>query len=331
MTPAIHVEGLSKTYDRPPIWMRALVRSSISEPVVALRDITFSVPEGRVLAVVGPNGAGKSTLFRILTGLTTPTSGIVSVAGFDPSVQGVAVRRAVGFMPADDRTLFLRHTCYENLDFHGRLQGMESSLRRARIDEVLDVVGLSGVRDRAGFALSTGMRARLLFARAILHSPRVLILDEPTASMDPVAAYDTLQAIQEIAAASGATTLISSHRVEEIETLRDNVLLIDQGQVVHVGNLEEVRRRWEIPQIEFTFSSSEAMTMALHRLSRLDDIELLDSERRVLTVTYGHGTGALLNALSGLLEEVVSVDEHRASLQEFLRSIAASGQGKDLR
>jgi ABC-2 type transport system ATP-binding protein len=329
MTAAVEVARLSKTYDPTPVWMRALFRSPVSAPVVALTDVSFTVPNGGVLAIVGPNGAGKSTIFRVLTGLTTPSSGTVKVAGLDPVNDGAAVRRVVGFMPADDRTLFLRHSCYENLDFHGRLQGMPTQLRRQRIDEVLDMVGLARARDSSGFALSTGMRARLQFARAILHSPRVLILDEPTGSMDPVGAYDILQAIQEIAAASGATILISSHRVEEIEALRDNVLLLDGGEVVYWGDLETVRRQWEEPQLDLVFSSPEVARGAARLVSSLDDIELLGIDQSSVTVACSQGTGAVLNALDDLLIDVVSVTEHRASLQEFLRSIATDGQSQD--
>lgn len=239
---AIDVRGLSKVYEPTPPWMRVLVRSASLVPVTALDDVTFSLAAGEICAVIGPNGAGKSTLFRILTGLTTPSAGTARVLGMDPETDAHRIRRQVGFMPAEDRTLFLRHTCRENLRFHGRLQGIEESTLKQRIDDVLDLVGLGEAKDRTGFALSSGMRSRLMLARALVHEPRVLILDEPTGAVDPIGAHEFLELIIKITAERGTATLISSHRLEEIDALRDNVLLLDRGRVVMSGSLVEFRK-----------------------------------------------------------------------------------------
>jgi ABC-2 type transport system ATP-binding protein len=239
---AINVEGLSKVYEPTPPWMRLLVRSASLVPVTALDDVTFSLAAGEICAVIGPNGAGKSTLFRILTGLTTPSAGTARVLGMDPVTDAHRIRRQVGFMPAEDRTLFLRHTCRENLRFHGRLQGIDESTLKQRIDDVLDLVGLGEAKDRTGFALSSGMRSRLMLARALVHEPKVLILDEPTGAVDPIGAHEFLELIIKITVERGTATLISSHRLEEIDALRDNVLLLDRGRVVMSGHLEEFQR-----------------------------------------------------------------------------------------
>jgi ABC-2 type transport system ATP-binding protein len=222
--------------------MRLLVRSASLVPVTALDDVTFSLAAGEICAVIGPNGAGKSTLFRILTGLTTPSAGTARVLGMDPVTDAHRIRRQVGFMPAEDRTLFLRHTCRENLRFHGRLQGIDESTLKQRIDDVLDLVGLGEAKDRTGFALSSGMRSRLMLARALVHEPKVLILDEPTGAVDPIGAHEFLELIIKITIERGTATLISSHRLEEIDALRDNVLLLDRGRVVMSGHLEEFQR-----------------------------------------------------------------------------------------
>ncbi len=122
----VSVEDVSKVYIPSPTWLRVLIRSSSKEAVTALDRVNLKVGAGEICAVVGPNGAGKSTLFRILTGLTTPSRGRALVGGLDATRQSSRVRRIVGFMPADDRSLYLRNTCVENLRFHGRLQGMDS-------------------------------------------------------------------------------------------------------------------------------------------------------------------------------------------------------------
>ncbi|NND01352.1 MAG: ABC transporter ATP-binding protein, partial [Acidimicrobiia bacterium] len=241
--PAVSITGVTKVYEPSPPLMRMLLRSSLTEPVTALDRVDLEVNKGEVCAVVGPNGAGKSTMFRILTGLTTPTAGSASVLGVDATHESHRVRRLVGFAPAEERTLLLRHTCRENLIFHGQMQGMERRRLRLRIDEVLELVGLAEEADRVGFALSTGMRARLQLARALLHAPQVLILDEPTATVDPVSAHGFLSIIQQIAHDSEVAVLISSHRLEEIAALDGRVHLIDRGRTIFDGDLGELRRR----------------------------------------------------------------------------------------
>src|SRR3970040_1759721 len=197
--PIVIIDHLRKVYEPYSRGMKLLLRTSVKEPVVAIDDISLEVRPGEVLAVLGPNGADKSTLFRVLTGLTTPTAGHASILGYDATRDSSAVRRLVGFMPAENRTLLLRHTSRENLAFHGRLQGISKRHLSERIDETLEKVGLFDARDRVGFALSSGMLARLMLARAILHEPSVLILDEPTGAVDPIGAYELLRLVQNIA------------------------------------------------------------------------------------------------------------------------------------
>ena len=233
--PLVVVDHLTKVYEPSPAWMKLLLKSSITEPVTAVADLSLEVWPGQVFAVVGPNGAGKSTLFRVLTGLITPTSGRVALAGIDVVGDARTARRHIGFMPAEDRSLNLRHTCWQNLAFHGRLQGITASKLGPRIDEVLETVGLGHVPDRTGHALSSGMRARLQLARALLHEPDILILDEPTGTIDPVGAHDLLQLVQRLADERQLAVLLSSHRLEEIDALEDNVLFINKGEVVHIS------------------------------------------------------------------------------------------------
>jgi ABC-2 type transport system ATP-binding protein len=319
-TPVVEVTSLRKVYDPSPWWMRLLLRTSTPTSVVALDDISFTVGRGRICAVLGPNGAGKSTLFRILTGLTTPTAGTARVLGLDAATDSTRVRRHVGFMPADDRSLFLRQTCVENLVFHGRLQGMPESKLRRRVGEVLELVALVGARDRVGFALSAGMRARLQLARALLHEPQVLILDEPTGSVDPVGAGELLEVVQRVTVECHLSVLISSHRLEEIETLHDYVLLMDRGRVVHAGDLDSLRRAWDQPRIEIRFTRPGACARA-GRLLRQAGVSIAAETGDVLVVTTDMGTGRLLTLLDGQLGDVGSVREHRLALRDLLETV----------
>jgi ABC-2 type transport system ATP-binding protein len=301
--------------------MRLLLRSSIRRPVVALEDFSLDVRAGQILAVVGPNGAGKSTLFRVLTGLTTPTSGRAYIAGLDVTQKSHEVRRLVGFAPADEKTLLLRNTCRENLVFHGQLQGIPKRRLTKRVNETLEFVGLGKAADRVGVALSSGMKARLQLARALLHRPQVLILDEPTSAVDPVAAYELLELIKQVVKDQNAAALISSHRLEEIEALHNDVVLLDEGLIKYRGNLDTLRSIWEEPRLEITFHAEAECLRAYNQLQRIPDVEVIRAEGTTLTVATSIGLGRLFAHANGELSGVQSIQELKLPLRELLAKI----------
>jgi ABC-2 type transport system ATP-binding protein len=316
-TPLVEVDHLTKIYEPSPRWMSVMLKSSIKEPVRAVHDLSLKVWPGQLSAVVGPNGAGKSTLFRVLTGLITPTSGWVTVAGIDVVGDARTARRHIGFMPADDRSLNLRHTCWQNLWFHGRLQGMSGPKLRAAIDESLATVGLEHVHDRTGHALSSGMKARLQLARALLHEPSILILDEPTGTVDPVGAYDMLQLIQRLAAERGIAVLLSSHRLEEIAALEDNVVFINHGKVVHTGSMDSLREVMEQPILRLRFDSEASARAAHARLDAFGDLQVSIDETE-LAVAGNPSPGVVLPRLGDHVARIEAVDRSRLPLQELI-------------
>ena len=315
------VEHVSKVYVPSPPWMRLLLRSSIRRPVVALEDFTLDVRPGQILAVVGPNGAGKSTLFRVLTGLTTPTSGRAFVCGFDVTQKSHEVRRLIGFAPADEKTLLLRNTCRENLVFHGQLQGIPKRRLTKRVNETLDFVGLGPAADRVGIALSSGMKARLQLARALLHRPQVLILDEPTSAVDPIAAYELLELIQRVVKEQGAAALISSHRLEEIEALHDDVVLLDEGLIKYRGDLDTLRAIWEQPRLEITFHGEAEGLAASRHLQNIPDVEVVGVEGTTVTLATSIGLGKLFAQSNGQLSGVQSIQDVKLPLRDLLAKI----------
>lgn len=318
--PVVVVKGVHKTYMPSPWWLKLLLRSAIDDPVVALNSVDLEVRPGEILAVVGPNGAGKSTLFRILTGLTTPTTGSASVCGYDCSSQSSQARRKVGFMPAEDRTLFLRYSCYENLLFHGRMQGLRESVIQRRIDEVLEITDLTAARDRAGFALSSGMRARLQLARALLPQPPVLILDEPTGPVDPVSAHGFLQTLRAVTAERKTAVLLSSHRLEEIDALSESVVLLSDGRVIFRGDLDDLRTITERPRYHIGFRNADVAAQAAARLGSagLDEVHpLATDDEHALLVSTDRPAGELLRALGADAVHVTSIVEARMPLRDL--------------
>ena len=321
--PFIEVEQVGKVYQPSPPMMRLLLRSSIRSPVVALDDVTLSVQAGKICAVIGPNGAGKSSLFRILTGLTTPTTGSARVCGFDVTHQSFEVRKRVGFAPPGEQSLLLRNTCRENLLFHGQLQGIPGRALRRRVAKVLELVGLEDAADRVAVALSSGMKARLQLARAILHRPPVLLLDEPTSSVDPIGAFEILDVIERIVKEENSAALVSSHRMDETEALHDDVVLLDQGRVRYLGDLDGLRRLWEEPRLEIEFGSPSAARAAASLLATLDGVAVLARADKNVVLNTALEIGMLLSMTNGRLGEVRSVHRPRMPLRELLARVLA--------
>jgi ABC-2 type transport system ATP-binding protein len=223
----IAVEGLHKRFGRR----------------VALDDADFAVPEGEVFGFLGPNGAGKTTTIRILATLTLPDGGTASVGGIRVDRDPFGVQRLIGYVP-DFFGVYDRLTSLEYLEFFAACHDLPARLRRRVARELLDLVALS---DRAGDqvdTLSRGMKQRLCLARALVHGPQVLLLDEPASGLDPRARVEMRELVRELQR-MGKTILVSSHIVPEMEELCTWIGVIDHGRVVAVGPKAEVLRRAE--------------------------------------------------------------------------------------
>ena len=331
---SIVVEHVDKTYYPSPGWMKAMVKSNITEPVVALRDIDFVVGPGEIVAVVGPNGAGKTTTFRILVGLTTPTGGKASVMGYDAEKDSVAVRSLVGWMPGDDRSLLMRLTCEENLRFHGRMQGMKGKGFHGQIQDTLELVGLGHAAKKSIFALSAGMRARMQLARALLHDPRVLILDEPTGAVDPVAAHGLIQLITSIVVERRLAALVSSHRLEEIEALQSRVILLDAGRIRYDGALDALRLKLDRPCIELEFAAAETAMRAAAVIGAARPhahVEVVDGRTVRCVLSPGTSAGDVLGEVPSFIADLRHMREVKRPLRDLLADIYSSDESGEPR
>jgi gliding motility-associated transport system ATP-binding protein len=198
----------------------------------AVQDVTFSVPPGQVLGFLGPNGAGKSTTMRILTGYLGATSGTASIAGFDVLSQSMEVRRRIGYLP-ETAPLYNEMRVAGFLNLMCKLRGVAPSRRRSRVDEAIDACGLGDRRDEVIGRLSRGLRQRVGLAQAIVHQPEALILDEPTAGLDPGQTRETRDLIKELG--RDRTVVLSSHILSEVEATCERVLIINEGRLVADG------------------------------------------------------------------------------------------------
>jgi ABC-2 type transport system ATP-binding protein len=235
----LRIDAVTKVFPPPRGIQRLMAKTASPDNVTALRSVDLHVERGEVVGLIGPNGAGKTTLIKIISTLLDPTSGSVTIDGFDPVDHPLQVRKRIGLVLTDDRSLYWRLTGQENLEFFGVMQGLTHSQAQGRSAELLERLGLAH-RDKMVFGYSSGMRSRLSIARALLCSPPLLILDEPTRALDPVAATDIGQLIRRTAG-DGVAVLLSSHRLDEIEAVCDRIVALVDGQVRFSGTVDELR------------------------------------------------------------------------------------------
>ena len=203
-----------------------------------LKDISFTVEQGDIFGYLGPNGAGKTTTIRVILGLFPPDSGQVSILGNDVSHD--YAREKVGFVLETDG-LYDNITAYENLDYYCRIYGMTSVVKSKRIDEMLELVDLSDRAEDKVSSYSKGMRQKLALARAMVHEPDLLILDEPTTAVDPTGQIEVRQIILNLAH-RGKTIFLSSHNLDETQRVCNRIALIDHGEIKLYGKLDELRK-----------------------------------------------------------------------------------------
>lgn len=204
----------------------------------AVRDVSFTIGRGQVVAFLGPNGAGKSTTMKLLTGYLAPSAGIAKIAGHDMAIDRLEGARKLGYLP-ENGPLYADMTPRSLLEFFGAARGMSGATLRRRIDAVIELCALQAVVGKAIGKLSRGYRQRVGMAQVLLHEPDVLILDEPTAGLDPNQIREVRQTIRRLG--RDKTILLSTHILQEVEAMSDRVLMIHDGRLVFDGSPAELR------------------------------------------------------------------------------------------
>jgi ABC-2 type transport system ATP-binding protein len=274
----VQVQGLNKSFPVRKSWPEILRHPFRRERSTVLENVSLSVHEGEFFGLLGQNGAGKTTLFRILSTLVLPDSGSVSVAGLNAASHGNEVRKLVAPVIASERSLNWRLTAHENLRLYAVLQRVPASQLHEEVNRVLNVVALNDTGNKMVGTFSSGMRQRLLIARALLGRPRILLLDEPTRSLDPISARDFRRFLrQTIVREQGCTVLLATHDADDVWNLCDRVAVLHKGALLAVDNTAVLRAR--VGDAVHRIWVNEAQAQLHAELAQREGIPLLSSER----------------------------------------------------
>ena len=244
------MHGMPENVSTTIIEVKNLIKSF--KGIEAVRDITFSVEKGESFAFLGPNGAGKTTTIRMLTTLLEPTSGFVSLNGFDPHKHPADTRRSFGIV-FQDPSLDTELTAYENMYIHAVLYGLKRSVYIPRIEELMTLVDLWSRKDDLVKNFSGGMKRRLEIARGLLHHPKVLFLDEPTLGLDPQTRNLMWNHIKTLREKEGLTVFFTTHYMEEADRNADRIAVIDHGKIVAQGKSSELKAQTNTESLEDAF------------------------------------------------------------------------------
>jgi ABC-2 type transport system ATP-binding protein len=262
----IEVENLTKRYG----------------PTLAVSDVTFQAQKGEVLGFLGPNGAGKTTTMRVITGYLPPSAGRVRVAGYDVAEEPLEAKRRTGYMP-ESPPIYPDMTVTEYLAFVGRIKGISRRDLKSRLDDILAKCAIADVSRRQIGKLSKGYRQRVGLAQALIHNPEVLVLDEPTAGLDPKQIIETRQLIKGLAGQH--TVILSTHILPEVSKTCQRVVVINSGKIVAVGTPDELTRRLQgFETILLTIEGAAAeVTEKLHRVAGVTLVEAHDAAEGRMT------------------------------------------------
>lgn len=289
-----------------------------------LKDVTLAVKQGDIFGYLGPNGAGKTTTIRIILGLMAATSGKVSLLGQDAQVE--KVRQKIGFVLEADG-LYDNLTAYDNLLYYAKLYDVAQPAQK--VNEVLKLVGLAErTKDKVG-TYSKGMRQRLALARAMAPDPEVLVLDEPTAGVDPTGQIEIRQLMLDMIHKEHKTILLSSHNLDEVQRICNRIALIHKGQIRLYGELEQFKR--EMGQGGVVIETAETIPqIMLAELQKLPEISVRDQKDGVLILNIGKTVevSSIITLLAARGVKIEQVKKQEASLEDMYTAIVKESEQK---
>lgn len=313
---AIEVEGLKRLY-RTQI---GILHGKTKE-VIAVDGIDFTVAPGELFGLLGPNGAGKTTTVKMLTTLLTPTGGGARVLGYDVVTEAPAVRARIGFIFGGERGLYWRLSGYDNLVYFANLYHVPPDLQRKRIPQLLELVGLNGRGEEKVQGYSRGMKQRLHIARALVHDPTVLFLDEPTMGLDPVGARELRQVIRSLQAEK-KTILLTTHYMLEADALCQRIGVINHGKIVALDTPNGLKRYVQdlsITEFEVFGIPPEAIECIKH-LEGVNMVSVENREQKQALLVHSNNGGAMVtpvvNTLQGMAVRVGNVVVREPTLED---------------
>ncbi len=285
----------------------------------AVRGISFTVHRGEILGFLGPNGAGKSTTMKVMTGLTPPTAGVVRLAGHDILENPLEVRRAIGFLP-ENPPLYPEMIVRDYLSFAAELRGVPSKRRRKAVDTAIELCGLQEVHLRLVGNLSKGYRQRTGLAQAVIHEPRILILDEPTVGLDPTQVVEMRSIIRDVG--KDRTVILSSHILPEVQATCEQVVIINHGNLVIKGRMSDVLHRNSGDRVVIRLRRPPNELSELEALPCVESAAPLGEGRFRIDVTHGaERREELIQALANSAFGLYSVRSETSSLEEVFRDV----------
>ncbi|MBM0128164.1 ATP-binding cassette domain-containing protein [Pimelobacter simplex] len=305
--------------------------------VHAVRGVDLDVAEGEVVGFLGPNGAGKTTTLRMLTTLLKPTAGTASVAGFDVATQAVDVRRSIGYCSQVGSTFSGAYAGDEVVD-HGMLYGMSKKAAVAKGQELFDKLQLDGLWRRMPKNMSGGQKRRLDIAMALIHSPGLVFLDEPTTGLDPQARINLWQHIADLRAKEGATVFLTTHYLDEADALADRIVIIDQGTIVASDTADNLKAAVAGDLVDLEVTTDEQVAIARDKLGSISaEVEVEGHHVRGRVARAGKAVPGLLRDLEGSGVGLESIEVVRPTLDDVfltltgrsLRDAEAAAEAKD--
>jgi ABC-2 type transport system ATP-binding protein len=295
--------------------------------LTAVDDVSFTAEKGRIFGLLGPNGAGKTSTISCVSGLLKPTSGKIAVGGHDVVADGQAARRHLGIVP-QELALYSDLSAAANLEFWGSAYGLAGETLRRRVAEVLSLIGLADRGKDHTSTFSGGMKRRLNFGCGIVHRPQVLLLDEPTAGVDPQSRVRLLDLVREQARA-GTTVIYTTHYMEEAQELCDRIAIVDRGKLLAVGTLEELRRlvgEKDLVRLAGRFDAAAAT----RALEALNDVKVLTAAADAITIATVGASRKLPAIFTALASAGADIQETTLSVPS-LESLFITLTGRELR
>lgn len=294
---------------------------------LVLDNVSYEVNQGEIFGFIGPNGAGKSTLINIMTSLLTPDSGTIKICGYDILKEPIKAKECIGYVP-QDISLMEELTAYDNLEFFGALYGLKGKELKERINEALEVTGLVEKKKEKVKKFSGGMKRRLNIAAAIMHHPKVLIMDEPTVGVDPQSRNHIFNFTKNICNEWGTTVIYTSHYMEEVEELCKRVFIIDLGKEVAYGTEDEIKTS-VFPNNKVTIEANDISAELILNIEKVNGVLNVKDKEETITLTIDSNF-RLHNVLT-ILEEcdinIKKITYEEAKLEDVFLALT----GKSLR